>query len=91
MELILQTLVLGALPTFFSAAIMGLIVSRRGFKFSSGFGYGALVGFLAALPWGLTGGLVLAGMVGAVLGVTGLIILLRRKFPKVIKPYEKRT
>ena len=91
MELIFYLVLIGVIPTFFAAAILGLIASRRGYKYISGFGYGALVGIVAYLPWVVTEGVMLAGLVGAILGVVALAVLARRKFPKVIKPYEKRT
>ena len=91
MELIFYLALIGVIPTFFAGGILGLIASRRGYKYISGFGYGALVGIVAYLPWAVTRGWTLVGLVGAVLGVLGLVVLSRRKFPKVIKPYEKRT
>jgi hypothetical protein len=81
----------GVPPMLIAAGIMGLVANRRGHKYASGFGYGVLIGVGATIPWALSGGWVLFGLIGALFGVVGLVVLTKRKFPKVISSYQKRT
>jgi hypothetical protein len=78
-------------PTLLAGFVLGFISSTRGHKFASGFAYGAFVGAIAYLPWAFTNGLASAGLFGGVLGMVVILILSKKKFPKITKPYQKLT